>query len=303
MQKRIEVGVLGATGMVGQQFINQLAGHPWFSLKWLAASERSFGKRYSDAASWRLETPIPDGIADVNVEPCTPGKGPRLVFSALDAERRGRDRAGVRRRRPLRGQQLAQPPDGPDGATARPGGEPRAPRPAARAGEAARRQGGDRHQPQLLDRRPDDGARAAARLRPAILPGLDACRPCRARATPASRRSTSSATWSPSSAARRRRSKSRRRKILGTFQDGAVEHHPMKVSAPRTACRSSTATPRPYRWPSSRSRRRRKLRAALGLQRGRRSASLFPPRRTADPVHGRSRTGRSRASTPAAGAA
>ena len=40
MQKRIEVGVLGATGMVGHQFINQLAGHPWFELTWLAASER-----------------------------------------------------------------------------------------------------------------------------------------------------------------------------------------------------------------------------------------------------------------------
>ncbi len=85
MQKRIEVGVLGATGMVGQQFINQLAGHPWFSLTWLAASERSEGKRYAAAAPWRLETPIPDGIAERGVEACTPGKGPRLVFSALDA--------------------------------------------------------------------------------------------------------------------------------------------------------------------------------------------------------------------------
>jgi aspartate-semialdehyde dehydrogenase len=85
MQKRIEVGVLGATGMVGQQFINQLAGHPWFSLTWLAASERSFGKHYSAAAPWRLETPIPDGIAKRNVESCTPGNGPKLVFSALDA--------------------------------------------------------------------------------------------------------------------------------------------------------------------------------------------------------------------------
>ena len=56
MRKRIEVGVLGATGMVGQQFINQLAGHPWFELKWLAASERSEGKRYADAAPWRLDT-------------------------------------------------------------------------------------------------------------------------------------------------------------------------------------------------------------------------------------------------------
>ncbi len=85
LQKRIEVGVLGATGMVGQQFINQLAGHPWFELTWLAASERSEGKRYADAAPWRLDTPIPDGIAARGVEPCTPGRGPKLVFSALDA--------------------------------------------------------------------------------------------------------------------------------------------------------------------------------------------------------------------------
>jgi aspartate-semialdehyde dehydrogenase len=85
MGKRIEVGVLGATGMVGQQFIHQLAGHPWFELVWLAASERSEGKRYADATPWRLESPIPEGIADRTVEPATPGVGPRLVFSALDA--------------------------------------------------------------------------------------------------------------------------------------------------------------------------------------------------------------------------
>jgi aspartate-semialdehyde dehydrogenase len=85
MRIRIEVGVLGATGMVGQQFINQLAGHPWFDLKWLAARERSEGKRYADAAPWRLDTPIPEGVADRTVEPATPGVGPRLVFSALDA--------------------------------------------------------------------------------------------------------------------------------------------------------------------------------------------------------------------------
>jgi aspartate-semialdehyde dehydrogenase len=85
MRIRIEVGVLGATGMVGQQFINQLAAHPWFDLKWLAASERSSGKRYAEAAPWRLDTPIPEGIGDRAVETATPGVGPRLVFSALDA--------------------------------------------------------------------------------------------------------------------------------------------------------------------------------------------------------------------------
>jgi aspartate-semialdehyde dehydrogenase len=85
MRIRIEVGVLGATGMVGQQFINQLASHPWFDLRWLAASERSSGRRYADAAPWRLDTPVPEGIADRPVEAATPGVGPRLVFSALDA--------------------------------------------------------------------------------------------------------------------------------------------------------------------------------------------------------------------------
>jgi aspartate-semialdehyde dehydrogenase len=85
MRKRMEVGVLGATGMVGQQFISQLAGHPWFELTWLAASERSEGKRYADAAPWRLDTPMPDGMTERAVEPATPGVGPRLVFSALDA--------------------------------------------------------------------------------------------------------------------------------------------------------------------------------------------------------------------------
>jgi aspartate-semialdehyde dehydrogenase len=85
MRIRIEVGVLGATGMVGQQFINQLASHPWFDLKWLAASERSSGRRYADAAPWRLDTPVPEGVVDRPVEAATPGVGPRLVFSALDA--------------------------------------------------------------------------------------------------------------------------------------------------------------------------------------------------------------------------
>jgi len=85
MRIRIEVGVLGATGMVGQQFINQLAAHPWFDLAWLAASERSEGKRYADAAPWRLDTEVPEGVGDRTVEAATPGVGPRLVFSALDA--------------------------------------------------------------------------------------------------------------------------------------------------------------------------------------------------------------------------
>lgn len=85
MRDRIEVGVLGATGVVGQQFVARLSRHPWFRPTWLAASERSEGKPYGRVAPWRLTTPIPDELADVTVEACTPGRGPRVVFSALDA--------------------------------------------------------------------------------------------------------------------------------------------------------------------------------------------------------------------------
>jgi aspartate-semialdehyde dehydrogenase len=83
--QRIDVGVLGATGMVGQQFALQLANHPWFSLTWLAASERSEGRKYRDAAPWRLPVPIPSDFADRQVDGCVPGRGPKVVFSALDA--------------------------------------------------------------------------------------------------------------------------------------------------------------------------------------------------------------------------
>jgi aspartate-semialdehyde dehydrogenase len=83
--KRIDVGVLGATGMVGQQFIRQLADHPWFRPAWFAASERSEGKTYGEAASWRLSWPMPADLRGVRVDSCTPGRGPHLMFSALDA--------------------------------------------------------------------------------------------------------------------------------------------------------------------------------------------------------------------------
>ena len=81
----IEVGVLGATGMVGQQFVSRLARHPWFRCTWLAASERSEGKAYKTVAPWKLTSPIPGGSAERIVSACVPGKGPKVVFSGLDA--------------------------------------------------------------------------------------------------------------------------------------------------------------------------------------------------------------------------
>jgi aspartate-semialdehyde dehydrogenase len=86
MAGKIDVGVLGATGMVGQQFISRLANHPWFNVSWLAASERSEGKPYVEAAPWRLATPMPESVRHATVEACVPGRGPKVVFSALDAK-------------------------------------------------------------------------------------------------------------------------------------------------------------------------------------------------------------------------
>src|SRR3954464_3383554 len=82
---QIEVGILGATGMVGQQFIALLAKHPWFKVTWLGASHRSEGKAYRDAAAWRLPTPAPEDVSTLVVEQAAPGKAPKLVFSGLDS--------------------------------------------------------------------------------------------------------------------------------------------------------------------------------------------------------------------------
>ncbi len=81
----LDVGILGATGMVGQQFVRLLAGHPWFRTAWLAASERSEGRTYRDAMKWRLSSIPPADVLDMKVDACTPGSAPRILFSALDA--------------------------------------------------------------------------------------------------------------------------------------------------------------------------------------------------------------------------
>jgi len=83
MQK-IEVGILGATGMVGQHFIKFLQGNQWFDLKWLGASDRSAGKKYRDAMTWHHGV-VPGSVADIVVDDCKPGNAPRLLFSAMDA--------------------------------------------------------------------------------------------------------------------------------------------------------------------------------------------------------------------------
>jgi len=84
-QQKISVGILGATGVVGQRFIQMLETHPWFEVAWLAASDRSSGQAYGDAVRWRLKTPIPGRVRKMQVSSASPQGAPRVIFAALDA--------------------------------------------------------------------------------------------------------------------------------------------------------------------------------------------------------------------------
>jgi aspartate-semialdehyde dehydrogenase len=88
--ERRQIGILGATGMVGQRFIQLLHNHPWFEISWLAASDRSAGKAYGEACKWKLDTQLPAKIAAMTVQPNVPelceGELPKIIFAALDAD-------------------------------------------------------------------------------------------------------------------------------------------------------------------------------------------------------------------------
>ena len=77
---KIKVGVLGATGAVGQKFVKLLENHPWFEVTAVAASDRSAGKPYAEAVSWKQNTPIPAALKDKKVKACKPDLDCQIVF-------------------------------------------------------------------------------------------------------------------------------------------------------------------------------------------------------------------------------
>jgi len=85
MKAKIPVGILGATGIVGQRFVQMLEHHPWFEVAWLAASDRSEGRSYAEAARWKLKTSVPSRVAEMRVSPAMPEGAPKVIFAALDA--------------------------------------------------------------------------------------------------------------------------------------------------------------------------------------------------------------------------
>ncbi len=86
MAEKIKVGVLGATGAVGQRFVSLLTAHPWFTLTTVYASERSAGRTYGEACHWVLQDAMPPTARDLIVQPAEPGGNCQLVFSGLPTE-------------------------------------------------------------------------------------------------------------------------------------------------------------------------------------------------------------------------
>ena len=90
MNKKLRVGVLGATGMVGQRFITLLAEHPWYEVTAVAASPRSAGRTYEEAVGgrWKMQAPMPESVKNMVVmnvnEVEKVAEAVDFVFSAVD---------------------------------------------------------------------------------------------------------------------------------------------------------------------------------------------------------------------------
>ncbi|PID58169.1 MAG: aspartate-semialdehyde dehydrogenase [Ignavibacteriae bacterium] len=87
---KIGIAIIGATGSVGQKFVELLTNHPWFEISELAASEKSAGKKYKDAVNWLMSSKLDDRIADMVVRESIPNLKSKLVFSALDSSVAGK---------------------------------------------------------------------------------------------------------------------------------------------------------------------------------------------------------------------
>ena len=86
MNRKFRAGILGATGVVGQRFIQLLEGHPQFEVSALAASDRSQNKSYAEACAWRLPGEMPEGVERIVLQPPAPPLDCDFVFSSLPGE-------------------------------------------------------------------------------------------------------------------------------------------------------------------------------------------------------------------------
>jgi len=84
--RKLRVGILGATGAVGQHLVAALVDHPWFEVTAVAASDRSAGQAYGDHVGWRMRVPIPPAVAALTIQECAPPLDCDLVLAALAAD-------------------------------------------------------------------------------------------------------------------------------------------------------------------------------------------------------------------------
>lgn len=93
MEKKLKVGILGATGMVGQRFISLLENHPWFEVVTVAASPRSAGKTYEEAVGdrWKMTTPMPGSSEKTGCYECK-RRGTCCVYGRFCIQRSGYDK-------------------------------------------------------------------------------------------------------------------------------------------------------------------------------------------------------------------
>ena len=85
IEEKIPAAILGATGSVGQKFVELLSNHPWFEIKELCASDKSTGKKYKDAVDWFLPSQLPESVGEIPVQKCEPILKSKVVFSGLDS--------------------------------------------------------------------------------------------------------------------------------------------------------------------------------------------------------------------------
>lgn len=85
VKEKIPVAILGATGSVGQKFVELLANHPWFEITELCASDNSAGKKYKDAVDWFLPSQLPERVGKMLVQKCKPTLKSKVIFSGLDS--------------------------------------------------------------------------------------------------------------------------------------------------------------------------------------------------------------------------
>lgn len=89
-KQKIKVGILGATGSVGQKFIALLENHPWFEISEIAASEKSAGKKYKDVVNWVIPNSFPKETREKIIKECKPNLDCRIIFSGLDSNVAGK---------------------------------------------------------------------------------------------------------------------------------------------------------------------------------------------------------------------